>query len=471
MNHHTISPRMIEKIASLLNRWNIDSVVRGLIKRGGKIYIVGGAVRDLVLELPIEELDIEIHNLSLEDIVNVLSLRGRVNAVGKVYGVLKIEGIPIDWSLPRIDAPGRKPVVAIDPRMDIAQALRRRDLTMNAMAIDLSDFSLIDPFKGRDDIEHRRLRTPDTKLFVEDPLRLYRVMQFVSRFSMEPDEALDHVCKGIDVTGVSRERIEEEMRKLMLKSTVPSQGLRWLARIGRLRDIFPALADLQGVKQDPLFHPEGDVFEHTMQSLDAAAHLSYANDNEKIIIMYAALCHDMGKVTTTSEQRNTIRSLGHEKESSVLAQAFLNKLVGEKDLIKTVTRLVAYHMAPLQLVTQNSSPAAYKRLAVKLAPYANINMLCMLALADKRGRNSRSKVPLEDDDPLIITFKERAKQMGVLMHPEKPLLKGADFLDIVPPGPLLGKLVKQAYTIQINKEVRDKKELKKRVLDGISLKK
>ena len=201
-----------------------------------------------------------------------------------------------------------------------------------------------------------------------------------------------------------------------------------------------------------------------MQALDAAAELVYADNDQKLIVMYAALCHDIGKATTTQYKDGRIRSIGHEKQSARFAGQLLKKIIGKKDYITAIIALVSYHMAPMTFVTQGSSAAAYKRLAVKLAPYANLALLSMLALADKRGRNPHKKVPLQDENADIVTFRERASAAGVLMHPEEPVLKGSDLIDSISPGPLVGKLVARAYALQINKGITDKQVLKKRVL-------
>ena len=194
--------------SSLHNIFNKEPRVREIIlaidAAGGRSYLVGGAVRDLALERDIKDLDIEIHGLALEVVAKLLSHYGSVDMVGKSFGVLRVHPLDVDWSLPRIDSVGRKPEVNIDPCMDISKALKRRDLTMNAMAINMVSFELIDPFGGLCDIDAHILRTPDRKFFVEDPLRFYRVMQFVGRFEMDPDSELNELCAHMNLSGVSK---------------------------------------------------------------------------------------------------------------------------------------------------------------------------------------------------------------------------------------------------------------------------
>lgn len=442
-----------------------QEIFAAIQKSGGRVYIVGGTVRDLILGQPINDLDCEVHGLTLDALRTLLEQCGHVALVGKSFGVLKLYGLSIDWSLPRTDLPGRKPRVFLDPHLSINDALRRRDITMNAMAIDVQTFELIDPFNGQQDMQEHILRSPDPAFFGEDPLRFFRIMHFIGRFSMEPDETLNHICTTMDISTVSRERIEKEFEKLLLLSPEPSRGIRWLKKIGRLREILPELAATVGVPQNPDWHPEGDVFEHTMQALDAAAALSIENKEQKLIIMYATLCHDLGKAVTTTTIDHKIVSYNHENEGVPLAKSLLKRITHTTDILEQVPLLVKYHMAPGNFIAQHASSAAYKRLARKLAP-ANLHMLAWLALADKRGRNSDGHKPLATNFDFIQQFEQKAQEYAVLFEQEEPILQGRDLLDIVPAGPELGKLVKQAYEIQIEKNIQDKEELKKRVLSG-----
>jgi len=442
----------------------VRDVVNDIVNLGGRCYLVGGAVRDLVLGLNVKDLDIEIHGLDADKIEHVLARYGPVSLVGKTFGVFRIHGLDVDWSMPRTDKPGRKPDVAIDPSMTIENALRRRDLTMNAMAIDLSGFHLIDPFGGVADIEHKILRTPDAQFFVEDPLRFYRVMQFISRFEMLPDDELNAVCKKMDISTVSVERIEEEFVKMLLKSKSPSLGLRWIKSIGRLKELFPELEALVDIPQRSRFHPEADAFEHTMQTLDAAARLDYNFEEEKWIVLLAALCHDLGKATTTKKVKGEWRSYGHSKAGMDPAKQLLKRITRNKEVIAAVVKMVRYHMAPVQFIEDAAKRSAYKRLANKLAPQVTLEMLAKLCLADQQGRSGGGHEPLEIQDERIGEFLAKAQEADVLQKTEPPVLQGRDLIDVVEPGPEMGALLKQAYEVQIEEGVNDKDELKRRVL-------
>jgi len=460
-----IAPAIQRALQSILRAYPVVAqVVQNIDKENGRAFLVGGAVRDLLLERVVKDLDIEVHGISLEKLESILKKFGPVSEVGKSFGVLRLHGLDVDWSLPRTDSAGRKPDVKIDPNMALKDAFARRDLTINAMGIDLVSYLLVDPFGGLEDLRAGVLRAPDLKLFVEDPLRLFRVMQFVGRFEMNPDQALNDVCAKMDVSEVSVERIEAEFEKLLLKSKRPSLGFKWLQQIGRLQELLPELYALIGIPQDATWHPEGEVFEHTMQSLDAAAQFEYANNSEKLIIMFAVLCHDIGKAATTEKIAGVWKSLGHSQEGVQTSKRMLKRITRKVDLIEAVGKLVQHHMAPAQLINSKAKPSAYKRLARKLVPNANISMLAKVALADKRGRNPIKGKPLTKQFPIIDKFLLNAQHANVQHEPEPAVLLGRDLLDVVQPGPGLGDLLKAAYEIQIQEGVTDKKELRRRVL-------
>ena len=449
----------------------IQSVDQQVRLQGGKVLIVGGAVRNIIMDLPIIDIDLEVYGVSIQELQNILSAHGRVDYVGKSFGVLRVVKFPLDWAIPRQDQAGRKPEVTLIPDLSVEVALRRRDITMNAMAIDVKSGMLYDPFNGRRDIEARLLRAPDALFFAQDPLRFYRVLQFISRFDCYPDQELTTICRTIDLTAVSQERIAGEFEKLLLKSPAPSRGIRWLASIDRLEEVMPELYSTQGILQNYEWHPEGDVFEHTMQVVDSAATQDYPDAAMRKIVLYTALCHDLGKAVSTNIIDGCIRSRGHEMSGVPLAQSLMARIAGATKLTSAVARLVRHHMVPGQLVANEAKPAAYKRLACELAPCATIRMLSLLAYADHRGRNACKGAPLTIPVPEIDAFVAQAENAGVFDRPEHPILSGADIRDLVPEGPLMGRALKHAYELQINRDIQDKTELLRRVKTGLPGKK
>jgi tRNA nucleotidyltransferase (CCA-adding enzyme) len=462
---HKLNSSNLNSLKNLIDQNSlVPKIINKISDQGGKIFLVGGAVRDLLLNIPTKDLDIEVHGITSDNLEKILKSFGHVNLVGKIFGVFRIDNLDIDWSLPRTDTSGRKPDVKIDPFMSIKEAFRRRDLTINSMSIDLITFELVDPFEGYKDLQNKILRATDPKLFLEDPLRFYRVMQFIGRFEMLPNDELNVICASMDIQNVSVERIDQEFRKLFLKSKRPSLGIDWLRKINRLAEILPELNKTIGVLQELEWHPEGDVYEHSLQALDASETLQYDSDSEKLILMWSALCHDLGKVSTTFIKDNRIVSYEHEIESEILARKLLKRVTRDFGLIDSVCRLVRYHMQPGQFILQNSKPSAYKRLASKLAPYANLKMLSKLFYADRAGRNPKQGAPLTCKFKEVNEFINKITSLNISKKPEEPILHGRDLMDIVPPGPQMGELLKKAYEIQIDEEIKDKEELKKRIL-------
>jgi tRNA nucleotidyltransferase (CCA-adding enzyme) len=170
MNSTKIDPMIQRKITDLMARYQpLKEIVDAISRAGGRSLLVGGAVRDLLLGLSVKDIDIEVHDLTLEQLEQLLKQFGPVSLVGKVFGVLRVHGLDADWSLPRTDSPGRKPTVIVDPYMGIKVAFRRRDLTINAMGIELQTNELLDPFDGQKDLKNKILRSPDPQFFEQDP--------------------------------------------------------------------------------------------------------------------------------------------------------------------------------------------------------------------------------------------------------------------------------------------------------------
>ncbi len=457
----------------------LETIIVQLTKiTGVQVLLVGGAVRDALLgDTDFKDLDLEVYGLNLAQLEIELRKFGTVLLVGQAFGVLRLAHLNIDWSLPRSDSVGRKPIVQVDPNLSLQAAFRRRDLTINAMGIDLVSGELIDLYGGQQDLKQKILRAVDPELFSEDPLRFFRVMSLIGRFEFQPDLVLNNLCKTMDLTKISRERIEQEFQKLFLKSQRPSLGIRWLQTIDRLKEILPELYNTVDVPQNIKWHPEGDVFEHTMQALDAVIYEFNNQDQElqellesqkcnlaelRILLCWAAICHDLGKAVTTKLIDGIYRSFGHELAGVELSKKLLKRITEQKDLIKTIPKLVLYHMRPGQYITQKVRASTYKKLALQLAPDASLLLLAQLAKADRAGRNGDgSQIPLKIIDQEILDFIVRVRELNIALAPEVPLLTGQDLLvlNLVVAGPELGKILARAYELQIAYGITDKAEL------------
>lgn len=435
--------------------------VLGLLRAaGGRPFVVGGTVRDALLGLESKDWDIEVFGLGADRLEGVLRGAGRVDAVGQAFRVYKLSGVEgvdgaVDVALPRRDSkvgPGHRGIaVAGDPLLSVEDAARRRDFTMNALLFDPETGEVIDPFGGRRDLEARILRAVDARHFGEDPLRALRAVQFAARFALELEPATAALCASMPLAELPPDRVFGEIEKLLLKARQPSRGLALLKDWGLLPVIAPELLPLQSTPQDPAWHPEGDVWAHTLQVVDEAAGLiqDLAGDRPRqLAVMLGALCHDLGKPATTRFEDGRTRSRGHEEAGLPPTMALLDRwnvhtLLGY-DLRGQVLALVAQHLKPGQLYDERArvSDGAIRRLAGKCEP----DLLYRVARADCLGRRPGRFEPLAMD-----WFRERVRALDVALRPPEPLLKGRDVLALgVPPGPEVGRVVRAVYERQLD---------------------
>ena len=256
---------------------SLSALLTAIREAGGRPFLVGGAVRDRILGLPTADFDVEVYGLDAVRLRETLVARARVEAVGEAFAVYKVAGLAgiagqVDVSLPRHDSKAgqghRGFVVAGDPEMSIAEAVRRRDFTINAILFDPSSGELVDPARGLADLEARTIRVVDPERFGEDSLRVLRAAQFAARFGFQVEPATAGICRRTSLADLPAERISAEMEKLLLKAPTPSIGFSLLREWGRLADVAPELLPLVDCPQDPGWHPEGDVFVHTLLALD-----------------------------------------------------------------------------------------------------------------------------------------------------------------------------------------------------------
>jgi tRNA nucleotidyltransferase (CCA-adding enzyme) len=443
-------------------------IAREVRERGGRALVVGGYVRDLIIgETPAKDLDLEIYGLPLADLEALLSRYGKVDAVGRSFGVLKVHGLPYDFSVPRRDSKTgsghRGFLIEADPSMTVEEAARRRDLTMNAMLLDPLTDEIIDLFGGRKDIQSKVLRAVDPATFVEDPLRGLRVAQFAARFEMVPDADLIQLMSRLDLSELPAERLFEEFKKMFLKGRKPGLGIL-AVRDGGLLRFFPEIQALEDCTQEPDWHPEGTVGIHTRLALDAAVEFRTGEERHDLALMLGVLCHDFGKPATTQFEEGRIRSRGHEEAGEAPARAFLERLKAPPDVVETVVVLVRYHLAPGHFQRGDASPAAYRRLARKLASGgASIELLERVSRSDHFGRTTPDALARRFDDG--DRFLQQARSVHVEAEAPKDVVLGRHLIARgMTPGPRFGEILERCRRIQDETGWTDAEQILNRAL-------
>ncbi|MFH1838710.1 MAG: CCA tRNA nucleotidyltransferase [Patescibacteria group bacterium] len=398
----------VEAIHSVEAREAFEKVCRiceAIKEAGGRALLVGGAVRDEVLGIASKDFDVEVYGLEPEEVEKITKKFGKIKDVGKAFGILKLtneSGFEIDISLPRTDSKIGKGhrgfEVKVDPKMSIAEAAKRRDFTFNALSKDPLTGEIFDPFNGIEDLRTRKLRVTDPELFKDDPLRLLRGAQFVGRFglSAEPDTLKLMQAMAPELQEISPDRIRDEWEKLLLRSVRPSMGLTLLNNIGVIDEHYPELAALRGSEQEIEWHPEGDVWIHTLMVVDAGRDIITRKDlsgDTARVLMLAALCHDLGKPYTAEVKEGRIKSHGHDVKGEAPTRSFLKRIGTRIKDTDKVAALVREHIWPTAIyLNQKHDPGkrnkltigAFHRLAKRLDP-ATLEELTYLAEADCLG--------------------------------------------------------------------------------------
>jgi tRNA nucleotidyltransferase (CCA-adding enzyme) len=425
-------------------------IARAVQAAGGRALVVGGWVRDHLLGRDSKDLDIEAYGLPAERLFRVLESFGRVDTVGESFQVYKLADI--DVSLPRLDSKSGRGHRGFDVRGDPAlspeEAARRRDFTVNAIAWDPLTGVFLDPFNGRADLTTRILRAVDPATFGDDSLRVLRAVQFAARLEFAVEEATARLCREIPLDDLPAERIWGEFEKLLFART-PSIGFAVAKRLDVPAKLFPELQALDGCPQDPEWHPEGDVWAHTLQVIDRARDLLEDLPRPKqLAIMLGAVCHDFGKPATTATVDGRIRSYLHEDQGVPPTLAFLDRLnvrsIDGYDVRGQVVGLVAQHLKPTMWFKAREpvGDGAFRRLARKV----DLELLARVVTADCHGRS-----PGQFDGSSVDWFLDRARALGVEHRPPGPLLLGRHVLALgVKPGRLVGRVLEAVYEKQLD---------------------
>jgi tRNA nucleotidyltransferase (CCA-adding enzyme) len=477
---------------------------------GGRALLVGGSVRDAVISKEFPEMgltpkdfDIEVSGMSPEQLLLILEKSfgsENVDVWGKAFEVIKVKirgsdgPLDLDVSIPRKDSKtgeGHKGfLIQGDPTMTIDEASLRRDLTINSVAYDPLTKTLYDAYGGVRDIKKRMIEVTYVEAFQEDPLRVMRIMQFSSRFGFEVSDRATELCAQMvargDLDQLPRERISEEVTKLFKKGIKPSTGLEFALKVGFIDRYWQEVGALVDVPQEKGWHPEGDVWTHTLQVVDAAAEIAdreikadSMSEDDKLVLVAAALCHDFGKPATTQFIDGAYRARGHETAGVNPTREFLERIFGDpeaggiSDKTRRVLPLVAEHLKPREFWLNEvkegiDQSAAIRKLSQRLSEGHNktysdgggssIYMLALVAEADQRGRNGqgntflpREYVPeLEEWQSWLL---RRSSELKVELKPPEKLLTATallESLEIKKGDVWVGVVLEAAYADQID---------------------
>lgn len=423
----------------------INLVAKLVHAAGGRALLVGGCVRDKLLNIEPKDFDIEVFGVSPGKLEEVLSTAFKLDLVGLSFGVIKLHHHNIDVAIPRRETKlglGHKGFkMEYDPTLSLSEASARRDFTINAIYSDPLTGEILDPWNGRADLKTKTLRHV-SEHFKEDPLRVLRGMQFVARFDLTAAPETIEVCREMTPEGLPPERLFEEWAKLLTKGVKISKGLEFLREVGWVK-YYPELARLIGCEQAPEWHPEGDVWNHTLCCLDAFA--KQQKNEDDLIVGLAVLCHDFGKPATTffDSRKGRIRSLGHDDAGVEPTLSFLKRLTNEERLLKEVPPLVKEHMRVFSMWKDKSGEAAIRRLAARVV---RIDRLLRVAAADDEGRP-----PFPSEPESIEWLRKEAEKLAVLDSAPKPILMGRHLIEKgLKPGVHFGEILAKAYEAQLD---------------------
>ena len=414
-------------------------------ERGGRVYFVGGFVRDGVMGRESKDVDIEIHGMTADAVRGMLGEIGPWKEMGASFGVFSLRGYTLDIVLPRHGG-GKGEDADIDPFMGRKEAERRRDFTMNAMMQDVLTGKVVDHFGGVADLHKGVLRHVNSKTFVEDPLRVLRAAQFAARFDFTLAPETVNLARTMDLSTLASERIFGELEKALLKAERPSVFFREMSRMEQMTLWFPEVEQLKGIGQNPLYHPEGDVYIHSMQVLDRAA-LYREQAKDPVGFMLSALVHDFGKITATRMTEKGIQAIGHETEGLPLVETFIRRLTNEAGLRKYVLNMTRLHMRPNRLAADHARLQATNRMFDESVDPVG---LLLLARCDRSLRQRTEEIREEE-----AFLEERLVLFEEIMA--RPCVMGADLVKAgLKPGPAFSDVLSFAHTLRLSGVEKEK---------------
>ncbi len=410
-------------------------IAEKVIEHGGKTYYVGGCVRDMLMGNEPNDIDIEVFGVREEELCEILKSVGELKEIKSGFDIFNLKDSLLDITLPR-----ESDNDDVNPFISEREAAKRRDFTVNAVMKNVLSGEILDFFGGVSDAENKIIRVVEENSIEDDPLRVLRLADFCARFQMKPDEHTAYLAEHADLTHIKRERVFEEVKKALLKSEKPSVFFEVLREIDQLDFWFPELKELITTGQNPVWHPEGSVWNHTMLVVNEAAKLK-SEAEEPLMFMLAALFHDLGKAVTTTVKDGKIISYGHDVKGVNFTEKAIKRLTNINKIRDYTKNMTLLHMRPNVLAAQNSSQKAYNKLFFSSVCPKD---LLLLAKADHMGRTSYSDYG-ETENKLkkaLLGYEEMLK---------KPFVTGKDLVKAgIRPGENFFELLKLSEKMRLS---------------------
>jgi tRNA nucleotidyltransferase (CCA-adding enzyme) len=451
-------------VINYLVRW----ILKAISEAGGRPLIVGSYVREKVINnqravpevFDPKDIDIEVFQMPVRQLIDILGTFGEVDCSREALGIFQFRGSP-QWqfSIPcskKMVSKGHKDfIVDLNPDMQLADAASHRDFTINSMAMDPFSGEIHDPFGGANDLKNHILRRT-SEFFSEDPLRVLRGFQLCARFNLKADDATLNACEQLisDYYTLPKELIWAEWYKWS-QSLHPEMGLDFLARCCWL-PIYPEIFGMVNLPLHSDIKRIGDVYCHTRFIVEAIAlYNSYVpnmSPDNRAVMVFAALCHDFGKVSTITNDETGIHFYGHDIAGEELTGNFLTSIGAPIDIIEQVIALVECHMQTIPLIDATDDDVAdemVRRIVRDVEP-SNIWRLYHLILADESDRPPRRF----DWSSGAKQMLEIASSMGIINDAPKPILMGRHLIEHVnmTPGIAMRIVLRRAYEAQLEGE-------------------
>jgi tRNA nucleotidyltransferase (CCA-adding enzyme) len=444
----------------------VGEIMQLIESAGGRTFVVGGAVVDLLLDSAPKDWDVEVYGLTYGQLEELL-VDYHPKTVGKQFGIIKLsenctDGLEVDVNVPRRESTvgiGHRDFdIQLDHTMSPKEAARRRDLTINALYYDHVNGEVVDHFGGIEDLRTGTIRATDPSTFIEDPVRVLRVMQLLARKGRAVDPATSELCGSMADTfsSIAVERVHEEFRKLLLKAPKPSVGLNFLKDCGYLEQL-PELHAMVDCPENPEWHPEGNTWDHVMNVVDNAARVRDAQPTDPPIpedwiepFMWSSLLHDVGK---PSVKQGDFSFRGHDTAGEEVATSLLNRVMnGGKQLRERILALVVNHMQPYYLSSGDAGDKAWRRLQNKV----RLDVLGWHSRCDGCTKDARDVLAPEPQHVGSQIAWEHFVAIGAAGEKIQPILQGRDLIAAgCNPGPSFGKALEAAYQAQLDGETDD----------------